>query len=180
LAQGSKYFIAIVPPSPLLEEIQDIKNEFPDKYQSRAALNSPPHITLHEPFLWNSQNENLLITALSEFVQGRNSFTVELLNFSSFTPRVIYIHVSNNRNLTELQEKLDQHCEVNLNLVSAEHHRQFRPHLTVAFRDLKKTLFFKAWEEFNRRSFSASFTVNKITLLKHNGKNWEPFADFHF
>ena len=71
LPQGaSRYFIAIIPPSPILEEVQEIKNYFKDKYESRAALNSPPHITLHMPFFWKIDEEDLLISLLTEFAKS--------------------------------------------------------------------------------------------------------------
>ena len=44
------YFIAIVPPSPIYEEAFEQKVYFKTKYNSKASLNSPPHITLHMPF----------------------------------------------------------------------------------------------------------------------------------
>lgn len=46
------YFIALVLPSPLYEEVTRLKEYFRDRYNSKAALRSPPHITLHMPFKW--------------------------------------------------------------------------------------------------------------------------------
>ena len=47
-----QYFVALIPPSPVYEEAQALKEYFREKYNSKAALNSPPHITLHMPFFW--------------------------------------------------------------------------------------------------------------------------------
>jgi 2'-5' RNA ligase len=54
----------------------------------------------------------------------------------------------------------------------------FHPHLTVAFRDLKKPNYQLAWEEFKSKNFQAEFIADKITLLKHTGKVWEIHQEF--
>jgi 2'-5' RNA ligase len=56
----------------------------------------------------------------------------------------------------------------------------FHPHITLAFRDLKKTMFEAAWNEFKEKSFQTSFVMNAIDLLKHDGKCWHPLHRFHF
>jgi 2'-5' RNA ligase len=165
----------------LKEEIQLLKEYFRDHYQSRAALNSPPHITLIAPFHWKNEKETFLISSLTDFAKSSKPFTIELQNFSSFKPRVIFVNVIGNEALNKLQCELDQFCRSKLNLFhSAKSDHPFHPHLTLAFRDLKKDKFFKAWEEFSQRKFSGSFIINRISLLKHNGKIWELYKDFHF
>ncbi|MFM7858912.1 MAG: 2'-5' RNA ligase family protein, partial [Flammeovirgaceae bacterium] len=54
----------------------------------------------------------------------------------------------------------------------------FQPHVTIAFRDLRKPMFERAWEEFKHRNFKAEFTVDSIALLKHNGKHWNVIMEF--
>ena len=61
------YFIAIIPPSPVYEEALELKKYFKEQYGSKAALNSPPHITLHMPFLWNEEKEKKLTERLLVF-----------------------------------------------------------------------------------------------------------------
>jgi 2'-5' RNA ligase len=58
----SLYFIAIIPPQPVFEETWQLKNHFKEHYQSKASLNSPPHITLHMPFEWKVEKEEMLVT----------------------------------------------------------------------------------------------------------------------
>lgn len=175
------YLIAIIPPSPVLEEAQQLKEYFRDQYHSRASLNSPPHITLHMPFELKQAKEAKLIDELQAFSLGKSSFTLSLHNFSCFAPRVIYINVASSQQLTDFQHDLHRHCKVHLNLFHAQYQDlPFRPHITLAFRDLKKDQFNSAWEEFKEKKFSASFLVDKITLLKHNGNHWAVFRDFHF
>jgi 2'-5' RNA ligase len=169
-----QYFIALVPPSPLYDDALRFKNYFKEQYNSKASLNSPPHITLHMPFRWKEERENELITSLNEFSLGRDIFKLQLVNFDAFAPRVIFIDIVPNDLLTSLYKDLHRFCKRELNLFNASYRDQgFHPHMTLAFRDLKKPMFLKAWEEFQERKFSATFLVDKIVLLKHNGKIWE-------
>ena len=177
----SLYFIALIPPTPFFEEAQALKEYFRDQYQSKASLNSPPHITLHMPFQWKEAKEEKLVKALSDFSFGKKSFCVSFNNFSCFAPKVIYIDIRPSESLNALQHELHRLCKTELNMFNAQYRDlPFHPHLTLAFRDLKKELFPKAWQEFEEKKFSGDFMIDKITLLKHDGKHWKVFHDFHF
>jgi 2'-5' RNA ligase len=175
------YFIALIPPSPFYEEAQLLKEHFRDRYDSKGSLNSPPHITLHMPFQWKEAKEEKLIKALSKFSSGRKSFSVSFNDFSCFAPKVISIDIKPSELLHTLQHELHRLCKTELNLFNAQYRDlPFHPHLTLAFRDLKKDQFPIAWQEFKEKKFSGEFTIDKITLLKHDGKHWKVFHDFHF
>jgi 2'-5' RNA ligase len=173
------YFIAIIPPSPMLEEAMELKRYFQEKYKSKASLNSPPHITLHMPFRWREEKEDTLMEKMFSFAQSQNSFEISLLNFGSFESRVIFIDVVKSEALEKLQKALQRLCKKELNLFNANYkEHEYHPHLTLAFRDLRKSEFFKAWAEFNEKKFSATFSVNSIALLKHDGERWQALTSF--
>lgn len=174
-----KYFIGIIPPSPVFEQVLEVKTFFRDHYQSKAALNSPPHITLHMPFEWKEKKEDELTSQLKKFSSTQLSFNLSLAGFSCFPPRVIFIEVQESEPLMQMQKQLHRFCKVELNLFNAQYQdRPFHPHLTVAFRDLKKTAFQQAWDEFKDKKFHTEFQVTDIVLLKHEGKKWQPFKVF--
>lgn len=52
--------------------------------------------------------------------------------------------------------------------------------MTIATRDLRPSIFNKAWPEFQARKFDESFEVKNMSLLKHNGTVWEILNDFSF
>ena len=52
------YFIALIPPEPLKDQIQDIKLEVTEKFNSSHSLNAPPHITLLSPFRMDEEQED--------------------------------------------------------------------------------------------------------------------------
>ena len=175
-----KYFIAIVPPEPLLSDIQNIKQFIFDKYQSKGALLSPGHITLHMPFSFDEDKEEKLAQCLSEF-QFKTPFLISLKNFDCFEPRVVFINVQEQTELVELQKQLVNHVKRNLNIFNqSDDMRGFHPHITIAFRDLKKPVFYKIWETFKAKSYDESFSCHSFCLLKHNDKTWEVHKEFLF
>ncbi|MEO9483085.1 MAG: RNA 2',3'-cyclic phosphodiesterase [Ekhidna sp.] len=167
------YFIAIVPPQEIQEEITQLKMEVAEKYESNHALKSPPHITLHMPFKWKDRKYE----ALQEVIQSNNAqlkpFTIQLQNFNFFEPRVVFVDVRANEELDKLQKGVVDSCRKQLKLDNANYqNRPFHPHVTIGFRDLKKPMFYEARKEFEQRRINFDFEVRRIDLLKHDGSKW--------
>lgn len=175
-----KYFIAIVPPEPLLTEIRTIKQNIFKVYHTKGALRSPAHITLHMPFNWEEDKEEKLVDTLQAF-KFSSAFEIVLNNFSCFEPRVLFIDVKANEQLFRLQKELVQQVKSRLNLFNqSDDLRGFHPHVTVAFRDLKKAQFYKMWEEYQHKNVEAMFSCRSICLLKHIDEQWEVYREFVF
>ena len=175
------FLIAIIPPPDIEKDIYILKEHFKTNYNSRASLNSPPHITLHMPFDWRVDKSEEFIERLSQFAVAQHNFTIELTNFGSFPPRVIFVEVGYSPDLIIFQKELHRFCKKEFNLYNAQYRDlPFHPHITLAFRDLKKPEYFKAWEEFEQRTYSASFEAKGFTLLRHDGKQWRPYHEFNF
>lgn len=168
-----RYFLAIIPPEPVYSEAQQFKNIFKVTYNSRAALNSPPHITLHMPFLWKAKKEKLLLEGLKRFGVEQAPFDIRLENFKAFPPRVIYMDVVTDPILLLFQKELHRFCKREFQLFNANRlDHAYHPHLTLAFRDLKKEMFATAWEDFKHRSCLSKWSVNSFSLLQHDGISW--------
>lgn len=178
---SSLYFIALIPDHIFQQEVTKIKRYIEEHYQSGHALRSPAHITLHMPFKWRDDRLENLTTPLADFSNRRPHFTVELKNFGSFPPKVIFIQVLENPELNALQHDLVRMAGKKLKLENAQYrNRGFNPHLTIAFRDLKPATFRQAWDEFRDKEIEHSFEVESLFLLKHNGKTWDIFREFTF
>jgi len=173
------YFVALVPPEPLLSEMWRLKEYFRDVYQSSKSLNSPPHITLHMPFKWKEKRETELVRVLDACCQKVSPFDVRLTGFGAFEPRVIYLQPEESFGLRELQKSVAKAMRLGLNIFNADYQdRGFHPHITLAFRDLKKERFQEAWKEFSTRAYSQNFCAGSICLLKHNGTAWQALKEF--
>ncbi|HNP19209.1 MAG TPA: 2'-5' RNA ligase family protein [Fulvivirga sp.] len=175
------YFLAIIPPEPIKSETQEVKQIFADQYDSKGALKSPPHVTLHMPFKLKVEKENDIIKKLKLLAVHQQSFEMVLNGFGHFKQRVIYLDVEQNESLFNLFLEIRKFMKVNYNIFNADYkNRGFHPHLTVAFRDLSKEKFKEAWPLFEDRSFRRPFTAYAIALLKHNGTNWDVACELPF
>lgn len=173
---NSRFFIALLPPPEIQDYVHQIQQYCAEKYASRGALKSPPHITLQPPFELPVEQVPLLAACLHVFTQP---VPVKLNGFGAFTPRVIYINVLKTPELLTLQADLMAELEAKLKIVDPmAKSRAFCPHMTVAFRDLTRQNFKAAWLEFQHRQLQFEFTANQLTLLIHDGKRWQVSAVF--
>ncbi|HAA30582.1 MAG TPA: 2'-5' RNA ligase [Cyanobacteria bacterium UBA8553] len=174
-----RFFIALLPPEEIQDYAKEIQQYFEQKYDSRRALRSPPHITLQPPFEWQLDSLSVLEESLSRFVCDRSSIPITLSGFSTFAPRVIYINVLKTPELLTLQADLMAYLEASLEIVDAtSKHRPFAPHMTVASGDLKRQNFNFAWREFQHRPLQFEFTAVNLTLLIYNGQCWNVHSEF--
>lgn len=174
------YYIGLIPHFKLREEIKVIKEELMVHFNTKSALKSPAHITLQKPFKLIDSKEHFLIKTLKEFANQQNQFNIKLNGFGCFTPRVIFIDITNHKPIlnihSELKKVLFHELEFKENEISSKIH----PHITIATRDLSKENFDKAWPVFEFREFKASFLVHSLFLLKHNGRFWDIYKEFPF
>ena len=181
MSEFNRFFIALLPPPDIQDQVNAIKQHFSDRYDSRAALKSPPHITLQPPFKWLSANLPALQQCLSTFANHREPVPVKLSGFAAFPPRVIYINVLKTQELLILQTDLMVYLETVLDIVDpVSKSRPFSPNMTVAFRDLTRQNFKAAWTEFQQQALQFEFRANYLTLLLHDGKRWNVSEEFPF
>ena len=175
------YYIAVVLPSPQADTVKTLQNRVHTEYHSRAALRSPPHITLQAPFRLALDQVGVLKQVLTEFASSYSPVSIELDGFGCFPPRVVFVRVIENQALSLIQHDLIKTMTENQMVGSGEQgSRAFHPHITIAFRDLIQRHFRSLWGEVEHKSFVGRFTAGGITLLRHNGKIWTAEADFLF
>ena len=181
-SDGSQlFFIALLPPADIQAKITEIKEYFAQNYHSCHALKSPPHITLYPPFKWFPKNLPILEQRLRKFAANYSPVPVILDGFGAFAPRVIFVHPLKTKELMKIQADLISYLQTSLGLVDEKSKsRPFAPHMTVAFRDLKRAAFKAAWPEFRDRPFQVQFAANYLTLLVHNGQRWNIHTEFPF
>jgi 2'-5' RNA ligase len=170
---ASMYFIAIVLPPSLNQQILKWKMFMKEHFNCEVALRSPAHITLVPPFWMNDELENKSRKEISLFSNHQKNFEISLKDFAAFKPRVIYVDVLPNTSLQNLHLQLQEFFVAQTLFPIKKEERSFHPHVTIATRDLHKKSFHEAWEIFKEKKFEASSNVNGISLLKHNQKNWD-------
>jgi 2'-5' RNA ligase len=167
------YFIALVAPEEINSVVLKWKNWFRDQHGCIVALKSPAHITLIPPFRMSEDQEEDLKTNISDLTEACEKFDIMLCNFSSFKPRVIFVDVIKNEKLETLYQSICEEITNENKFPVKKENRPFHPHVTLATRDLYKKAFYAAWKIFEEKKYEASWTINNISLLRHNKKNWD-------
>jgi 2'-5' RNA ligase len=173
-----RYFIAIVAPEEINQQVLEWKQYMLQHFNCKVALRSPAHITLIPPFIMADTMQHELEEVLLEFANEQSSFPIQLKNFAAFKPRVLYVHVQPNSLLNDLQASLEAFLLQHKHFPIKKEDRAFHPHVTIANRDLQKEDFPLAWQYFQQMSYEVSFPAYAISLLRHNGQIWEVANSF--
>jgi len=175
------YFVAVVLPYALNEEIKVFKNLMFERWGCAVGLKSPAHITLVPPFWMDAALEKTFVRDLDESCKNIQPFTIATNNFSAFKPRTIFIKPVLDDPLKKLKNDVDTFCKTHTQYGAKPDTRPFHPHITIATRDLNKQAFAEAWTYFETKTFTASFEANGLAVLRHNTKIWEVIhtATFH-
>jgi 2'-5' RNA ligase len=51
--------------------------------------------------------------------------------------------------------------------------RLFHPHVTIAFRDLRRDMFPEAFQYFKEQDFQYTFHAQAVSILKHSQSGWQ-------
>ncbi len=170
------YFIALLPTAEVGKEIIKIKQEFAEKYGPTYALKVLPHITLQVPFTADPALEKAFCDELAEFAKSQAPFEVSLNGFGTFPNkqnRVLFINVEKSETMSAMHRQLINFLRKEFGFSTMLARTGFTPHVTVAFKDLEDEQFNKAWPDYETKEYQASFKVNNLYFLRHNGKSWE-------
>ncbi|WP_339071759.1 hypothetical protein UNH65_27815 [Chitinophaga sp. 180180018-2] len=170
------YFIALLPTAEVGKEIIKIKQEFAEQYGPMYALKVLPHITLQVPFTADPALEKAFCDELTDFAKTQAPFEVSLKGFGTFPNkqnRVLFINVEKSETMSAMHRQLINFLRKEFGFSTMLARTGFTPHVTVAFKDLTDEQFNKAWPEYENKEYEATFKVNNLYFLRHNGKSWE-------
>ncbi|MBA4140377.1 MAG: 2'-5' RNA ligase family protein [Segetibacter sp.] len=183
LIKEKLYFIAIIPPEVICEEVTGFKEDFAIRFKSSRALKVIPHITLKVPFKLATENHEQILQWFEQLPVTVPPFQQELKNFGAFNNKrnpVIYVNPIMSPSLDRLQK------EVLLSFGRSypqqgimELEFNYKPHMTIAYRDLKPHLFKEAWKEYTTKEYAATFWVKEFHLLQHDSKKWNTISKFY-
>jgi len=169
------YFIALIPQQELCEEITDFKKDFALRFNSKRALRVKPHITLKAPFKLNEGEHQDLLAWFNNLSLIKMPFNIELNGFGSFNNKynpVVFIHPVLNTELRMLQKAIINSFKTAYPALAHKTDFKFKPHITIAYRDLTPGNFNEAWKEYKMRSYHAEFEIIAVYLLQHDTRQW--------
>ncbi len=171
------YFFAILCPGELNHKIQPFKLWMKEHYGTAAALKSPAHITMIQPFWLEETREENLAQTFQLFKSDMDELEIQLDGFSHFGKKVLFVKVKEDPALEELKHQAENHFLLSFSDRIKKDDRPFHPHVTIATRDLKPGDFDKAWLHFSEKIFKESFRARAISLLKLVDGKWKMIAE---
>ncbi|MEB2782547.1 2'-5' RNA ligase family protein [Algoriphagus sp. C2-6-M1] len=167
-----KYFLALVPEGEFQEQVTKLKLEIRNRYQAKYALKSPAHITVKMPFSYNEAKEDKLIERLGGFISKYPSMILTIKGVKTFGERVIYLEVEAGQELYGFQQELKTFCKRELNLVDELSDRNFHPHVTIAFKDIKKSQFQNILQFSSEMNLTQKLLMSDVMLMKRVDGVW--------
>ena len=162
------YFIAIYPDQKIIDEVRVFKEDLALNFGNSKALKNDAHITVLPPFEREIELEEDIHIAFQKIDTTISPFEIILNGFGSFpNPKnpVLFVKPEESENLKQLYLNVKKKFSFGKN--------SFNPHVTVGYRDLTYENFLKAWEIYKDKIYKTKLLVDKITLLRHDGK-WVP------
>ncbi|HVG15572.1 MAG TPA: 2'-5' RNA ligase family protein [Chitinophagaceae bacterium] len=179
ITKTSWFFIALIPDRELRNKINPFRFDLSDRFESVEALKSPPHITIKNPFKCSGDDREGMLGWFSEMRLQQRPFHLYLNGFRAFPNKehpVIFINPAMSNELIKMQRELITGFNSILPTKVHSLDEDFKPHMTVAYRDLTPENFSRAWQEYKDKPFYDVFDVHSIYLLEHDWKNWNIIA----
>lgn len=146
-------------PAQTRRKIAALKIEFDQAYKGQVIAAGPPMIDLAR-FAWRESGEATLVDALDQVALTAMPFKIQLKDFGHIQADEIFIAVADEIPLKRLRDPLYEILEgVN------ELHINLLPRVSLAKR-LQPFQFAESWKRYEHKSFSATFVVNEMLLLK--------------
>jgi len=159
-----EYQLLVHPDEKVNEQVKDEKRYFVTAYGHEVSIETNQQV-LVASFFAPEEIEPTLLRWTQKVCNNQPRFVTTLNNFSGFPPNTIYLRVQNHQPYKELVKGLkaiEQYVQSNecpsMNLVSA-------PHIIMA-RSLPEVVYEKAVKDYAGRLFHASFSVEKLLLIK--------------
>lgn len=170
----SRYLIALLPPHEIATEVTKIKIDLHDNFGLKQALKGPAHITLQMPFLLKEKKLEKLDQCLKNVASTCESFEIVLNGYGKFTSGTYFISVVENTLLRSMHTQLARELQLALGLVSGTYkNKTFSPHITVAYRDVKKRIMPKIDAYLLDRQYQNFFDLEELCLLEFINMEWE-------
>ena len=174
-----EYLIVLSPHEDLQKRIQDVKNDFGEKYKI-TPLRGRSHITLVKFITWAMMEEKL-IQRLKVIGMGTTPFKVELKDFASFPTHTLYINVTTKLPVQDLVREIKQ--VQRLMKANPDHtpHFMTEPFIAIA-QKLKPWQYEQGWLEYSHKQFTGRFIADGMLLLRRPAgeKGWQIINRFEF
>lgn len=172
------------------EEIRELQKEISALTGSKASLEkNNPHLTVGDEILVKESDLENLYRNLQKITEDFSPTSVKIEGFDyldnwkggslPYTPYVVYLKVTEYFELEKIVSNIKE--EVTDNYEKKYHQPYpYKPHITLAYKDLTKEGFDNAKEYLSSKNFSKSTIIDHFSLAtKDNKGRWVEFKKFN-
>ena len=158
-----EYQLAIIPNEDLRQRVQQVRNDFAEKYQLARAWKGAAHLMLVR-FRQVEMLEDKLQHILKAIIMGIRPFRIGIDGYASSPSHSIHLNITTGTALMELVKQLKQAGRI-MRSSDGEPHWIQDPTITIADK-LLPWQYEQGWADYQQRSFSSGFMADELVLLK--------------
>lgn len=169
------HFIGVLLPEDITLTLEDCRRYMREAYGCKSGHGTPIHVTLVPPFRLQEEycTADLVREIEKDVLPKGLGFTAHIDNFDAFGDRTLFANVVANDLWTKLR---DETVRAILNACpdcTKKDQRPFKPHGTVANRDIPAGVMTDALQVMNEMQLVEDFPVDNITIFERKGGRWE-------
>jgi len=162
----SEYLLVALASNEIAEKVKEGKESFFQAFNPKSSLEARAHIAIAS-YTAKERMEERLEKWIQNICNLQSSFSVTLNNYSGFPPHTIYLRVQESEPFAKLGnalKMLDGFMEMN----DCPSIQLFTRHYMTVAGQLPESVYEVAIKEYARKSFHASFRVDRLSLMKRN------------
>jgi len=175
-------------PEPFNSKIDRIRRTVCKRFNAKRVLDWEPHITIANRVLLPEEKKDAIFSQLRDLCQATKPFEVktsgfhilDIPNLSFENPYVIFIGIEVSEKLLEFHKKIQDEVFQGLERPSYKS-SNYKPHITLAYRDLTKENFELAKKYFleNPLQTKYNFALDNLQLATQNKNGiWSSYQSF--
>ncbi len=168
------HFIGVLLPEHIRLTLEHCRRHMNESYGCKSGYGTPVHITLIPPFKLpeNYSTEDLAQAIINEVLPKKLAFKAHFDNFDAFADRTIFAKVLSDENWTKVRDETFKAIVKFCPGCTKADKRPFKPHGTVANRDIPEGASTKALKFFNEMGLTEDFLVDNITVFERKHGKW--------
>ena len=157
-----RFWVGIIIPKKISKELFKLEKEISEKYKTFYNLNSKigPHVTITFQGNVDGKDLNEIEATVKEISRKVRPFKIKITGVKKFNKNnVIYAGVLKTRELKNLKKIFSYELK---SFGGIRNIRSFTPHITLAFKDITKENFRRAFRELRHRKISFEFKATRL------------------
>lgn len=176
---ASLRLIALLPPDPLSALVRTEQERIAATWGPHHALRTPPHITIIPPIEIPADEIDDLEQIAVEIARDHSAFSLRLRGYGAFPPRVVFMKPMPSEALDNLYRDWRTRLEEKMPSILARYpEKPYRPHMTLAHRDVTDDQFHEMWMHYGERRLDITFKVKAFSILDGTPTGWIERSSF--